>query len=102
MVEQIRTREEKKLNKKKGQKVPIKFRYDSMNFRQKWISLLQEAGGFFSEPNEWRISINNIDLVFNVLQLTNNKKGELFKSSIENFTLRQKKSISFDSFCRAF
>ena len=73
---------------------------DCYHLRQKWLSLLLKTKVFSGNPKKWRVSTYNIDKVFEVLKL-NNKKSQ-FRSSIVNFTLKQKREISFTSFCRAY
>ena len=58
------------------------YHYEAHNFRQKWMSLLQEADVFLGEPKEWRIDANNLELVFHVLQLQLRDKSGNFRSSI--------------------
>ena len=41
-------------------------------------------------------------MVFHVLQIKQTDKKNRFKATIENFTLKQRSEITFNSFCRAY
>ena len=66
------------------------------------MSLLQEADVFLNEPKEWRISSSNVAMIFHVLQIQLSDKQNYFRASIEQFTLKHRSEITFNSFCRAY